>query len=1018
MFGLTSRTVLWCMCIAIAIGAVRCSANGSPAPDGYPVDRAAPADLRTERAAWPDLPGDGPVQDVTNADRHQADELAMDDLQSPDLAQLDVPEDQSEVVDPDNCGNGDLADWIAIPGEGYGFLMECDTGDLMVDLLADSVVRFRRMGSSPQFDHSYAVQYFPWPEPTVQYGLVGDELRVCTNDLFIRIRPGTCRVTARDPDGNVLLDEAPGGGYFESQDTLDGAPVTTRNLVRLTPANERFYGFGEKNGPLDKRGMSLTFWNSDTPGYPADMDPLYQSIPFFIGLRGTVAYGVFVDNSYRMEFDMAAAQSDRYRLTAYGGEIDTYLIAGPEMSTVLERYTGLTGRMPMPPRWTLGYHQCRWSYYPDNQVLDICQQFRTRGIPADGIWLDIDYMDGYRSWTWNPEGFSDPAGFVAEAEAIGFKVTAIIDPGLKEDPAWDIYQAGVEGGHFLMDSDGEPFVGEVWPGASVYPDFSHSATRAWWAGLVPGVTDHGVRGIWLDMNEPANFLAEHGYTVPGDVAAAGESHPTTMAEIHNVYALLEGWATYEGMSAAVPERRPFLLTRAGFAGSQRYTATWTGDAPSDTDALASVLPMLMGLGLSGSAFVGSDVGGWTGGATPELFARWIQVGSVSPFFRGHVQTGAIDQEPWAFGVEVEDISRLAIGLRYRLLPYLYSLFREASLSGAPILRPLVYEFQQQQTLANLGTQAMLGPWLMFAPVTETGAESRTVVLPDGEWLEYHSGALYAGGKEISVSVTLQALPVFMRAGAIVPMSQLMMYADQVPVDPIYLELFPAGEATSFVLYEDAGDGPGYQDGEHARLTYELQRTAAGAVLSAGVRQGTYQIAPRTMAVRVRRVDQGVAAVTLDGEPLAALDSLEQVQAGATGYFHDGNDLSLWVVMPDQDDFELSMTYDTATPASLPEVLVPLLVKLPPGTSKDTPVHIATSAADWAQQPLEWGTEPDTAVGLVPVPRGEWFHYKYTRGDWDTVEKWGGCLETTNRYAFGMAHPVKEDTVEMWADECK
>jgi len=978
-----------------------------------------------------DLPGPGDAADP-DSDLHGMDgnEVGMDatapqdglDSATDDVAADSGPEpcDPGDPGCTDLCGATGIPAWAAKEGPAtYRLTLGVEGSDaafdLVVTLLDPSVVRLRYLhGPSP--NASYAVLPWTGPAPAVQAGGNDSWFDLCTDSLRVRVAAGSGRVTLFDPDGNVLLSEPADGGYSRKTVDVEGAPVQAVSVTRTSPADERYLGFGEKTGKLDKRGRKLQFWNSDNPAYSTTQDPLYQSIPFFISLRGGVAFGQFMDNSHRASFDMAAAAADRYVLTADGGEMDLYLVAGPAVSQVVERYTQLTGRMPMPPRWTLGYHQCRWSYFPDTKVQQVCEEFRKRSLPADGMWLDIDYMDGFRSWTWSPVHFPDPSGLVQSLEALGFKVTAIIDPGLKKDPAWDLYQQGIAGKHFLQGKSGEPFVGEVWPGAAVFPDFTRPATRDWWGTLVTALTDHGVRGIWLDMNEPASFLASDGNTVPGWVAADGDGNPTTMAEIHNVYALEECRATRDGLLGALPQKRPFLLTRAGFAGIQRYSAVWTGDAASKMESLEDTLPMLLGLGLSGVAFVGSDVGGWSGGATPELFARWMQVGAISPFYRGHVQTGAIDQEPWEFGTEVEDISRITLGLRYRLLPYLYSLFHQASQTGAPILRPLLYEFQQDAGSIDRSYQAMLGPHVMFAPVLSAGAKQLDVYFPPGSWIEMHSGARYEGPGSKTVGVTLQALPVFLREGAIVPLGPVMQHSDQKPVDPLRIDLFAGPEASHFDLYEDDGETNAYLSGAYAITPLTLQQAATGAVLSAGPRQGTWTPPGRRILVHLRRVDHAVTAVTLNGVALAEAGGLAVLEAGSNGWYRDANDLSLWAAFPDPGEFSLDMSFDTTPGQAAPQVLVPVKVVLPADTPAGAAIFIATSASGWAQTALEPGPG-NTAVGNVPVPRGEWFEYKYTRGDWSTVEKWAGCAEASNRYAFGTAHPVKEDTVEAWADQC-
>lgn len=1009
--------------LALAVPVVVSCTGSSPGSDMGAVEVAAEAGGRADAPSGDQLDTQEREQDRSTPDAGAGDapaDAACRGGACPDAADASgdgcLPGACPDLAS-DPCANGVVPSGVEATLAGGGFLAEC--GGYGVELRPEGVgsLRIRYRGSAAPHDQSWAIVGQGEPSGW-SHGFDGHSFHVCLEGGTVaRLELPGCRLTIEDPSGKLLFEELPGGGYAETPAPGREPPGPQRSLTLLSPPGERLYGFGEKTGPLDKRGLKMVFWNSDTPGYPVDMDPLYQSIPFFVGLRAGTAYGLFLDNTHRLTIDAAGSQPDRIRLVADGGEIDLHFLAGPTLPEVIDRYTELTGRPHLPPRWTLGYHQARWSYYPDSKVESICNEFRKRDIPADAIWLDIDYMDGFRSWTWSPVGFPDPKGLVSGLAGIGFKVVAIIDPGLKVDPKWDIYQQGLAGGHFLETTDGVPFVGVVWPGPSVYPDFTRPETRSWWGSLTPGVTDAGVRGIWLDMNEPANFNAADDHTVPGNVPADGDGNPTTMAEVHNAYALLENRATFEGLLAQVPDRRPFLLTRAGFSGIQRYAAVWTGDAASTMESLAMSFTMLMGLGISGVPMVGSDVGGWTGAPSPELFARWMAVGSVSPFFRTHVATGTPDQEPWSFGVEVEDISRLLIRQRYRLIPYLYSLLRQAAITGAPLLRPMVFEFQQDPATWDLSFQGMLGPSLLVAPVLESGVQEVEVYLPAGGWLDYHSGALLEGPATVVRDVRLQSLPLFLREGAVVPMGPEMSWSDQEPVDPLTLELFPGAAPTSFPLYEDSGDSQAYLAGEHALTPLTLQRTPTGAILEIGKREGTFVPPPRKLRLRVRPVDHPATAVAVGGTQVPPLGGYEALESASSGWWWDANDRSLWVVLPDQAGIVITMTYDPTPLPVDPDVLVPVEVAVPAGTPADSTIHVATSAAGWAQQPLQWVQPGGLAGGTVSVPRGHWFEYKYTRGDWPTVEKWFGCLEATNRYAYGQAHPTKKDAVEMWADQC-
>jgi alpha-glucosidase len=932
--------------------------------------------------------------------------------------------DPDPVFDDAADGPDDTdAEWLDVDCGSSRVTARCGELDLILTAWDGGLLGIRYVApDDPLEPRSWAVEAEPPVDASFSITPSDGSVDIVTAHFSVTLSPSSCSLRVSDSSGTVILEDPAAGAWSEGIEEVDGIPTVTKTVTRLTPGDEHFYGFGEKTGGLDRRGRRLVFWNTDPydsalGGYAPDADPLYQSIPFFIGLRGAAAYGLLTDNAFRMEMDMAASDPGAYSVKIFGGVMDQVLVAGPSMADVVSRYTGLTGRMPLPPLWSLGYHQSRWGYSPDTRLEEIGDQFRTRGIPADGLWLDIQHMDGFRTFTWDPAAFPDPEGMIARLEAGGFKVTVIADPGIKVDDAWDVYLEGLAGNHYLQTPEGEPYVGEVWPGPAVFPDFTDPDARLWWGFNVQDLVRAGVRGLWLDVNEPTNFPEASGGTVPVTVIAGGDGVPTTMAEAHNVYALQEARATYEAMVAAAPDRRPFILSRAGFAGIQRYAAVWTGDAPSTWDSLGQTLAMLLGMGLSGIAFAGSDVGGYSGYATTELFARWMAVGSISPFFRGHVTSGVNNQEPWEFGPEVEDISRSLITERYRLLPYLYSLFAEAARTGAPVLRPMVYVFQDDPSLRDVGDQAMLGPFILYAPVVEEGATGRTVILPEGRWFEAHSGAVHEGPATMDIETTLAALPVYIREGAVVPSAQPGMWTGEADVNPLFLDIYPSPRPTTFTLYEDAGDGFGYEGSQHSRITYTLRQTESGAGLAASPRDGAYEPAPRTLVVRLHRADHGAASVMLDHIPLPSHDSYEALMTSGPGWWYDAADLAIVAVLSDRDDFDLTFEYDTSLVSPDPPVAVAFEVSLPPGTPTDTPIHIATSVSGWTHLPLEWGPGPDMAHGLVPLPRGEWFFYKYTRGDWSTVEKWSGCVEASNRYGFAAAHPVRRDAVALWADGC-
>lgn len=784
---------------------------------------------------------------------------------------------------------------------------------------------------------------------------IGDHT-LCTDAMTVTVDGGRVRATLAD--GTIVVD--------------DTQPFISGTLARSAQA-DRVYGLGERTGGLDKRGRAWTFWNTDAydpevGGWKPMQDPLYQSIPLEVHLAGSTAFAIFTDVTRRMVIDLGDPGSlDRIEAPGAPG-IDQYLIAGPRLADVIDRYTQLTGRPARPPRWALGFHQSRWGYASATELEAIAETFRDLDIPADALWLDIQHMRGFRSFTFDPQAFPDPAGMIGRLAARGFHVVAIEDPGIKVDPGWDVYDSGAP--HFLRDGDGAIYQGPAWPGAAAFPDFSSPGARAWWGTLVGRVLDQGIAAIWLDVNEPTTLPeGGSGTTVPDELAVDGDGTPTTMAALHNAYALFQARATYEAIAAR--GEVPFVLSRAGYAGIQRYAMTWTGDTPSTWDGLQQTLPMLLGLGLSGMPFCGSDIGGYSGNATPELYARWLALGSISPFSRAHVTSGVPGQEPWQFGTEVTRAARSWLKERYRLMPYLESLADEASRTGAPLLRPLVWEFQDDPAVATLADQAMLGPWLLVAPVVEPSATSRTVYLPAGRWFDAASDAIVDGPTTIDAPLRLAALPMFVREGAIVP--------GVTPGGDVTIDLYPGASATSFTALLDG-----------VRTTIELVPLADGARVTLNP--------PRALQLRVHRVDGAVTGVEADGV--------------AASYEHDANARTLAVAT---SAATVALHYDRAITEPRPQVTVTFEVHVPDGTPADPPIHVASSLTGWTHVPLAW-VAPGVARGTLTATAGAWIDYKLTRGSWDTVEKLGDCSEAPNRTRVAAAVAIV-DRVERWRDGC-
>ena len=476
---------------------------------------------------------------------------------------------------------------------GNGVEESRDGVTVRVEALTDSVLRVRlwREGKLPE-DASWAVpaeiRHRKVPVRATSNGFA-------TNAVAVAVNPETLRLTVTDSQGKVIVDDAPGVVRFDA-----GRFALRKQL----PLGEHIFGLGDKTGNFDRRGESFVNWTTDAWGFQRDTDPIYKSIPFYIANGGPGgAYGLFLDNSWRSWFDFGHREYDTIEIGADGGPIDYYVIAGPSVRDVVRRYTDLTGKAPLPPLWSLGFQQSRYSYMSADEVRSIAARLRSDHIPADVIWLDIDFQDRNRPFTTNPKTFPDLKGLASDVGAQGFKLVAITDLHVAHAPnqSYAPYDSGTTGDHFLKNPDGTTYVAPVWPGPSVFPDFTRSASRAWWGSLYTRFVDDGIAGFWNDMNEPAIF------DTPTKTMPLGTMHriegdgfaprSATHAEVHNIYGMENGRATFEGLEKLRPNLRPFVMTRASYAGGQRYAVTWTGDNSSTWDHLKLAVQQMLSLGL-------------------------------------------------------------------------------------------------------------------------------------------------------------------------------------------------------------------------------------------------------------------------------------------------------------------------------------------------------------------------------------------------------------------------------------
>jgi alpha-glucosidase len=749
-----------------------------------------------------------------------------------------------------------------------GVEIRAGVGWLRVTALSDAILRIQA-APGPEAPPSDPWAVLPeWRERSVPVQpLAGEAAGFSTHSLRVVIDRAPLRLSISDTAGRVLVRDAPGRPtVFYSDGGFE--------LCLESPPGTQYLGLGDKPGALGRRGRAFGNWNTDAYAWQESTDPLYKTVPFFFALREGAAHGVFLDTTWRSHFDFGVARRDAISFGAEGGALEWYLVAGPHPKQVLERYTALTGRMPLPPLWSLGFHQSRWSYPTAARVREVVRAYRAAGIPLDAIWLDIDYEEKHRPFTVNRTAFPDLPGLVRELAAQGVRVVTIVDPHIALLPGngYAPYDSGMAGDRFVRAANGSVFVGRVWPGPSVFPDFADPAVRAWWGSLFgPLWVEAGVAGIWNDMNEPSVFDGP-GKTMPLDARhriAPPDAPPREAVhrEVHNAYGMLNAQATAEGLRRLTPDRRPFVLTRATFAGGQRSAAIWTGDNSATWNHLRLSVPQLLNLGLSGFPLVGADVGGFRGTPSPALLTRWIEVAAFTPFFRDHTEKGSADQEAYVGDAAEVAARRRAIAERYRLMPYLYTLAEEAARTGVPIMRPLLLEFPEFGT-GGPDSQFLFGPALLIAPPPDESEDDYLLVLPPGsDWFDYWTG--HALGKEapLLLSPNIHPLPVFARAGSILPRQPLVQSTAERPQGALELLVYPGPEASGTVYWDD-GITLAHTRGVFLRQAFTARPGSEGLHLALSAQDGTYRPWWQAINIAVFGQDKPPSAVLADGQPVA------------------------------------------------------------------------------------------------------------------------------------------------------
>lgn len=782
----------------------------------------------------------------------------------------------------------------------------------VITALRDDVLRVRivRQGAMPE-DASWAVLAQARSSSiAVTPDVDAEHYGFRTHSLMVEIDKKSLCLTVRDRNGKILQRDV-------RPVQFDGASF---RVFKAMPLDEHYFGLGDKTGPLDRREQAFSLWNTDAYRFQESTDPLYKSIPFFLIYKAGVTLGVLLDNTWRTSFDFGRELPNTYSFGAVNGPLNYYIFYGPSPKQVVESYAWLTGKPPLPPRWTLGFQQSRYSYESQARVMEIANRLRKDRIPADAIYLDIGFQEKNRPFTVDREKFPDFAGMVAQLKAKNFQVVAITDLHIANLPGQNYapYDSGVAGDHFVKNPDGSVYTGVVWPGPSVFPDFTQQQTRAWWGTLYRNFQHIGIAGFWNDMNEPSIFDSPT-KTMPLDIVHRIDElgfikRTATHAEIHDVYGMENSRATFEGLHALAPDVRPFVLTRATYAGGQRYAATWTGDNSSTWNHLRLATPMLENLGLSGFAFAGADVGGYAGTPPPDLLTKWLEVATFQPIDRDHTESGTGDQEPWIGSPQQEAIRRHFIEERYRLMPYLYTLAEESSRTGLPMVRPLFLEFPDAAPdhhpldidLPASG-EFLLGSELLVAPSPWPEQLDRYLAeFPSEDWYDYWTGKKIltsprpGDAAKSSLTLTLQpelaSLPVFVRGGAILPIEPLVQSTNETPHGPLTLRVYYGGVSNQCAgsLYTDDGKTYAYRSGAFLRMQFSCNVDTDGFHLHISAHQGSYPAWWKEISAEIYGWNPKTKRIFIDGRSVSPA-ALKALPHGTNVVFADtgkGEDLHL------------------------------------------------------------------------------------------------------------------------------
>ncbi|HMR82924.1 MAG TPA: glycoside hydrolase family 31 protein [Niabella sp.] len=734
-----------------------------------------------------------------------------------------------------------------------------------VRAVSNNIIRVRVSKEKVLSDFSYVLTAKETPV-NVTVEEKDDVIYMATRDILVEVekRP-SFRVTFRNRAGEILNEDVTGEAFGT---TFIGNKVS---IYKKMQEGERFVGMGEALGNLDRRGTGITLNNTDTYKYEDPRLPMYVSVPFYIGIHHKRQYGIFYNNTYKSFFNFGLSTPGFTSVNMEGGDADYFFIYDESVGKIIGHYTSLTGRIQLPPLWGIGYHQSRCSYYPQQKVEWIAETFRQKQIPLDCIVLDADYQQDYQPFRVNKERFPDMLALAASLAKKQVELTASVYPGVAIDSAYHSYVDGLKNDVFIKYADGSLFETEISPVKCYLPDYTNPKTRTWWKGKMKWLPDNGIHGYWNDMNEPAIG----GSYLPDNLLFDFEGKKANALEAKNLYGFLMARSSYEAALQNTANRRPFVLTRSGFAGVQRYAAVWSGDNTANDAGLLSSVLLNNQLGLSGIPFCGHDIGGFIGNGSGDLFVRWMQIGVFSPFCRNHKGCGGPAAEPWVYGDEIEAVSKTFIGFRYRLMPYLYAAFYEASQTGMPVARSLCinYPFDDKVYDSNYQYQFLFGGDMMVVPVT-SAERSKKIYLPKGDWYNIYTGEKITGEQEQEKVVPVHQLPIYIKASAIIPMQSGIQSTKEKPADTLFVHVFNGKEKNVFTYYEDDGETLQYQEGEYYKRQIIFDPLKKQITLQSA--EGRHRSHFKQLQVIFHGFDGLSATVKVNNRPVQLADSQAKI----------------------------------------------------------------------------------------------------------------------------------------------